>query len=218
MSTAKPVEGNKYKHAFHFDNADHEYESSKQGVWLFMSTEVLMFGGLLVAYLIFKGLYPESFRAGGDTLSWQFGAFNTIVLIFSSLTMALGIYYIRLNERSKALWSLGITLVCGAIFMGVKYIEYTSKFELGIYPGHLFAMEGVNDPHLNLYFSFYYMLTGLHGLHVLIGMGLIAWIMVRIKNGWYSSQHWTGVEGVGIFWHLVDLVWIYLFPLLYLVE
>jgi cytochrome c oxidase subunit III len=215
MSTVNS-EGNKHHYAHHFDNADHEYETSKQGVWLFMVTEVLMFGGLLVAYLIFKGLYPEVFKQGGETLNWKWGATNTAVLITSSLTMALGIYYIRLNQRKTALINLGITLVCGFIFMGIKYIEYTHKFHLGIYPGKYFVAEGFL-PDAPLYFSFYYMLTGLHGLHVIFGMCLIAWIMIRMARGTYSSEHWTGVEGVGIFWHLVDLVWIYLFPLLYLV-
>jgi cytochrome c oxidase subunit III len=217
MSIAK-TEGKEYKHAFHFESNDHEYASAKEGVWLFMVTEVLMFGGLLVAFLIFKGLYPESFKAGGDTLSWKYGAFNTMVLIFSSLTMALAIYFIRINQRNKAFWSLIVTIICGGIFMCVKYLEYSHKIHLGIMPGKLFSQVGMTDPHYNLYFSFYYLLTGLHGLHVLIGMGMIAWIAIRIKKGMYSSQHWTGVEGVGIFWHLVDLVWIYLFPLLYLVH
>jgi cytochrome c oxidase subunit 3 len=215
MSTANHGEGHHFAH--HFDSADHEYESSKQGVWLFMVTEVLMFGALLMGYLIFKGLYPDVFIQGGDTLNWKLGATNTVVLILSSLTMALGIYYIRIDDRKKALINLGITLVCGFIFMGVKYYEYTHKFHLGIYPGKYFTAEGFL-PDAPIYFSFYYLLTGLHGLHVIIGMGLITWIMIRMARGTYSSKHWTGVEGVGIFWHLVDLVWIYLFPLLYLVD
>lgn len=215
MSTVKHGEG--YHYAHHFDSADHEYESSKQGVWVFMVTEVLMFGALLMGYLIFKGLYPEVFIQGGDTLNWKLGATNTVVLILSSLTMALAIYYIRINNRKVALINLAVTLVCGFIFMGIKYYEYTHKFHLGIFPGKYFAAEGFL-PDAPLYFSFYYLLTGLHGLHVLIGMGLITWIMIRMARGTYSSQHWTGVEGVGIFWHLVDLVWIYLFPLLYLVD
>lgn len=216
MSTAKSgVKEHHFSH--HYDDADHEYESTKQGVWLFMVTEVLMFGGLLVGYLIFKGLYPEVFIQGGETLSWKLGTLNTGVLIFSSLTMALAIYYIRLDERKKSLLCLGTTLVCGFIFMGVKYYEYTHKFELGIFPGKYFAAEGFL-PDAPLYFSFYYMLTGLHGIHVIIGMSLITWIMIRMARGTYNSSYWTGVEGVGIFWHLIDLVWIYLFPLLYLVD
>lgn len=210
---------NKLEHAHHFTSRDHEYESSKQGVWLFMVTEVLMFGGLLVAYFIFHALYPDTFVEGSKYLDWRLGAVNTVVLLFSSLTMALGIYYIRINERAKAINALIITLVCGAIFMAIKYYEYTHKFHLGLFPGSYFNPQGleVQSSNLALYFSFYFMLTGLHGTHVLVGMGLITWMIIRLKNGWYSDKHWTGVEGVGIFWHLVDLVWIYLFPLLYLV-
>jgi len=208
---------NTHKHAFHFDDADHEYESSKQGVWLFMVTEVLMFGGLLVAYLIFKSLMKDTFTEGAKFLDWRFGTLNTVVLITSSLTMALGIYYIRINKRKAAIWSLVITLICAAMFMVIKYIEYSHKIHLGLLPGSFFSYAEPHSAQLPLYFSFYYLLTGLHGLHVLIGMGLITWILIRICNGTYGPEHWTGVEGVGIFWHLVDLVWIYLFPLLYLV-
>ncbi|MFK8137912.1 MAG: cytochrome c oxidase subunit 3 family protein [Bdellovibrionales bacterium] len=211
MSTVK-----EHKVAHHFRDADHEYDSSKQGVWLFMATEVLMFGALLVGFFVYQALYGEAWLEGAATLDWKKGALNTVILLSSSLTMALAIYYIRVDDRKKAIWSLVITLLCGFGFMIVKFIEYQAKFEMGLYPGTMFTYEAVNDK-LNLYMSFYYMLTGLHGLHVIIGMGLITWILIRIIKGTYSSKHWTGVEGVGIFWHLVDLVWIYLFPILYLI-
>lgn len=218
-----------HEYAHHFKNADHEYESSKQGVWLFMVTEVLMFGGLLVGYFIFKGFNHDMFVVGSKFLDWKLGALNTVVLLFSSLAMALGIYYIRVNNRKAAITWLVLTVICAMAFMGIKYIEYNHKFHLGLFPGAGFApiiseiadpalREAVQTtPNLHLYFSFYFLLTGLHGLHVLIGASLIIWIIYRMSKGWYGPKHWTGVEGVGIFWHLVDLVWIYLFPLLYLV-
>lgn len=216
-------------HAHHFDNAEHEYETSKQGIWLFLCTEILMFGGLFVGYVIFHHIYPEVFRVGSKFTDWRMGAANTVVLLTSSLTMALGIYYNQLKQKNKAFWMLAITVVCGCIFMLIKYLEYSHKFHLGIAPGawsHLnehgiaeLHAKGVEEipSNLALYFSFYFMMTGLHGIHVLIGMGLIIWVMVRTARGEFDASYYTPVEGVGLFWHLVDLVWIYLFPLLYLV-
>lgn len=214
-------------HAHHFDSAEHEYSSSKQGLWLFLSTEILMFGGLFVGYAIFHNIYPELFRAGSTFVDWRWGATNTVVLLISSLTMALGIYYAQKREVSKAVLMLWITLACGAIFMGIKYIEYSHKIHLGLLPGTWFHgsldvtfADGVVQriDNLPLYFSFYFMMTGLHGVHVLVGMGLILWVLLRVRKGEFGPNYYTPVEGVGLFWHLVDLVWIYLFPLLYLVS
>lgn len=207
----------KHKVAHHFRDHDHEYDAAKQGIWLFMCTEVLMFGAILVGFFVYQSLYPEAWEEGAALLDWKMGALNTIVLLTSSLTMALAIYFIRVGKRSAAIWNLVITLICGCIFMGIKYMEYTHKFHLGIFPGKYFEYAQAVSGDLNLYISFYFLLTGLHGLHVLIGMGLITWILIRIIKGNYGPDHWTGVEGVGIFWHLVDLVWIYLFPILYLI-
>lgn len=205
-------------HAHHFDNAEHEYQSSKQGVWLFLCTEILMFGGLFVAYAIFHHLYPELFKAGSKYLDWRLGALNTVVLLFSSLTMALGIYYNQLRNKNMAALMLTITIVCGFIFMGVKYIEYAHKFHDGLFPGAFFSGETGEVSNLALYFSLYFMMTGLHGIHVLIGMALVTWVLVRTLRGEFGPDYYTPVEGVGLFWHLIDLVWIYLFPLLYLVS
>lgn len=211
----------KHTHHFahHFKNAEHEYQSSKEGIWLFMVTEILMFGGLFVGYTIFHNLYPEMFAEGAQSLDWRMGFFNTLVLIFSSLTMALGIYYLQKNDKSKAATSLAITILCGCIFMVVKYFEYSHKFHLGLLPGKFLdvAKVGAHHANLGLYFGFYYCMTGLHGIHVLIGMILIGWVLFRTVRGDFSPTYYTAVEGVGIFWHIVDLIWIFLFPLLYLV-
>lgn len=215
-----------YQYAHHFDSAEHEYQSAKQGVWLFLCTEILMFGGLFVAYAIFHHIFPEIFLVGSKFTDWKMGTTNTVVLLTSSLTMAMGIYYIQKNDQKKSLLMLAITLACAATFMVIKYFEYSHKIHLGLLPGAWFTgnpeelaqITGMEIPgNLAMYFSFYYLMTGIHGIHVLIGMGLIAWVMIRMKRGEFSSQHFTAVEGVGLFWHLIDLVWIYLFPLLYLV-
>lgn len=186
-----------------------------------------MFGGLFVGYLYFHNLYPEMFKVASTFTDWRMGAANTVVLLFSSLTMALGIYYVQKNKNTKAIQMLGVTVLCGAVFMVIKYFEYSHKIHLGLMPGSWFngnpeelaRLAGVAEvpQNLPLYFSFYYMMTGLHGIHVLLGMGLITWVMWRTKRGEFGPHHYTAVEGVGLFWHLVDLVWIYLFPLLYLV-
>lgn len=226
MSTANP-EKSTHHYAHHFESAEHEYQSAKQGVWLFLCTEILMFGGLFVGYAIFHHLYPELFKVGSKFTDWRLGAANTVVLLTSSLTMALGIYYTQKGQKSKSLQMLGITVVCGFIFMAIKYIEYTHKIHLGLLPGAWFTgnfeelakITGTEIPsNLPLYFSFYYLMTGIHGLHVIIGMGLILWVMKRTAANEFGPHHYTAVEGVGLFWHLVDLVWIYLFPLLYLVS
>lgn len=227
MSTANHAQGTGHHHAHHFESAEHEYSSSKQGIWLFLCTEILMFGGLFVAYAVFHHIYPKLFVAGSTFVDWRLGAANTVVLLTSSLTMALGIYYAQKRDKNKAVLMLAITILCGAIFMAIKYVEYSHKIHLGLLPGSWFSgsldvtfpdgtVERIDN--LPLYFSFYFMMTGLHGIHVLVGMGLILWALLRTRKGEFGPEYYTPVEGVGLFWHLVDLVWIYLFPLLYLVS
>lgn len=224
MSTVSTHATGEHHHAHHFESAEAEYEASKFGTWAFLATEILMFGGLFVGYIIFHQRYPEMFHAGSQFLDWKLGALNTIVLLVSSLTMALSIYYAQHNDKQKTLLNLYVTLICGGIFMCVKYIEYSHKIHMGLLPGHLFHPhgEGVEAvahqfSNLGMYFGFYFTMTGLHGSHVLAGMGLITWLIVRTHRGEFNSKYWTPLECVGLFWHLVDLIWIYLFPLLYLI-
>ncbi|HMN69618.1 MAG TPA: cytochrome c oxidase subunit 3 family protein, partial [Bdellovibrionales bacterium] len=213
-----------HHHAHHFESAEHEYETSKFGMWTFLVTEIMMFGGLFVGYIIYHGMYPAMFHAGSKFLDWKLGALNTVVLLFSSLTMALSIHYAQKNDRAKMLMHLYITLACGFVFLIVKYFEYTHKFHMGLYPGTFFnptTPEGQavasQFPNIGQYFSFYFCMTGLYGSHVIVGMSLIAWCIVRGHRGEFGPKYYTPVECVGLFWHLVDLIWIYLFPLLYLV-
>ena len=215
MSTAN-ISRKDGEYAHHFDSAEHEYETSKHGVWSFLLTEIVMFGGLFVGYAIFYNMYPEAWEASSKLLDWKMGAINTVVLLISSFTMALGIYYSQQNDKKKAVLNLAITLVCACIFMVIKYFEYTHKIHEGILPGKMFTYSGAEVENMQFFFSFYFCMTGLHGLHVLIGMGLIVWVMIRAHRGEFGPKYYTPVEGVGLFWHLVDLIWIYLFPLLYL--
>ncbi len=227
MSTSKMINGVPVQE--HYKDAFHQFDSAKMGIWLFMVTEILMFGGLFVGYAIFHMKYPEMFAEGARFLDWKLGFVNTLVLIFSSLTMALGIYYCQINQIKKAVWALAITILCGAVFMVIKYFEYTHKFHLGIYPGNLLDVAKLNEnltaagmplvtsSNLGMYFGFYFCMSGLHGIHVILGMCLITWCLIRAVRGDFNPNYYTAVEGVGIFWHIVDLVWIFLFPLLYLV-
>ena len=162
--------------AHHFDSYEQQVRSEKLGMWLFLATEILMFGGLFVAYLVYSREYPSIFKAGAQFLDWKKGAVNTVVLLFSSWTMAMSIYYAQKDQIKKCQTMLITTLFCGFLFMLIKYLEYSHKFHDGIFPGGFFSYTGEGFVEgLPLYFSFYYLMTGLHASHVLVGMSLIAW-------------------------------------------
>lgn len=208
-----------HHHAHHFASAEDEFEACKQGMWVFLVTEVLMIGGLFVAYGIFRGLYPEMFHEAHKFLNVKMGATNTVVLILSSLTMVLGVSATQRGQRDRAIRFLLTTLFLASIFLVVKYFEYTHKFHDGLLPGGYFTNQELLEkaPKSSLFFSLYFVMTGIHALHVIVGMGLIAWILKRSARKEFGPQYYTPVELVGFYWHFVDLVWIYLFPLLYLV-
>lgn len=203
--------------AHHFKSLKDQTDAIKLGTWLFLFTEVIMFGTVLVSYFYYHSLYSEMFSEGATFLNWKLGALNTVVLLTSSFTMVAAIYFLQVNKKKLAEKALLATFAFGVVFLIVKYLEYSHKFHMDIFPGKFFAFEGAVHDNLALYFSFYFMLTGIHGLHVLIGMGVIFWMYLGTRKGTYDSTYYAPVEAVGLFWHLVDLVWIYLFPLLYLV-
>ncbi len=211
------IEGTHHVVPHHFTSAFHEFDASKFGMWLFLVTEILLFGGLFVSFIMYQGVYPEMFKEAHHELNKVLGAVNTVVLLTSSLTMALAVGYAQRSEREKTKWMLLLTILCAGTFMVVKYFEYTHKFHLGIYPGKYYTFEGIKAPNASLFFSHYFLMTGLHGIHVLIGMALITWIIVRNGRGDFNKNYFTPVELVGLYWHLVDLIWIFLFPLLYLI-
>lgn len=219
MSTDNHAVGDhKHHYAHHFKDAMHEFLSAKEGIWVFMVTEILMFGGLFVGFFLYHSMYPQTFLEGASYLDWKLGAINTVVLIASSFTMALAIHFIQTGKNQRASLMLIITLLCAATFMVIKYFEYTHKFHLGLFPGKFLNYPEAINANLGLYFGFYYCMTGMHGAHVLIGMGLITWVLIRNMRGDFDQHYFLPVEGVGIFWHIVDLIWIFLFPLLYLIE
>lgn len=206
----------KHEVAHHFESAEQEFDTAKLGMWTFLGQELLFFSALFVAYAVFRFLYPAMFLEAHRHLSVNMGFLNTIVLLISSFTMAMAIRSAQVSNKKHTFIYLLVTLVCAGMFMVVKYMEYMEKFHHGLLPGRWFTGEGTSEV-LHIFFGLYFCLTGLHGIHVLIGMGLIIWLLIRTQKGEFYSEYYTPVEMVGLYWHLVDLVWIFLFPLLYLV-
>ncbi len=207
-----------HQFAHHFESAEHEFVSSKFGMWVFLVTEIMMFGGLFVAYGLFRSLYPEAFHAAHKMLDVKMGALNTIILICSSFTMVLGVGFAQRSEKTKSRNMLLLTILLAFGFLIVKYFEYSHKLHDGLLPSGFFTNEGLKGiEKAPLFFSMYFIMTGLHGFHVILGIGLITWITLRTNRGDFDAHFYTPVEMVGLYWHFVDLIWIYLFPLLYLV-
>jgi len=203
----------------HFATAEQQLDTSKIGMWLFLATEILMFGGLFVGFGLMQGVYPEAWVAGHHHLDRVLGAVNTVFLLCSSFTMVMAVHYASTDEKSKTVLNLGLTLGFAFAFLVVKYFEYSHKFHDGLLPGRFFNLAGIGGPPQQaMFFGFYFAMTGIHGFHVLIGIILITWIMIRANRGDFSSAYYTPVDLIGLYWHLVDLIWIYLFPLLYLVS
>jgi cytochrome c oxidase subunit 3 len=201
----------------HFHSATQQRAAAKLGMWIFLATEILFFGGLFLGYGALRYFYPGTFLAAHEYLSIPMGGLNTAVLITSSLTMALAVRAAQVGDRRLLLRMLAVTFLLAGVFLVVKYFEYAHKIELGLLPGRYFTARGIEGmPHL--FFGIYFVMTGLHGLHVIAGMIVIAWVFLRARGGAYGAAYNTPVENVGLYWHLVDLIWIFLFPLLYLVK
>ncbi len=216
-SSQSPSDPNRFL-AHHFPSAKTQADAGKLGMWIFLATEILLFSGLFCAYVVFRRTNPELFLEGQKFLDWKLGAINTVVLISSSLTIALAIRSIQLNQKGRTILLLLCTLLGAAIFLGIKGIEYSHKIHDGLLPGRFFHYHGlVKAKALHIYFGIYFLMTGLHGIHVILGMAAIGWVTVRAARGHFHSGYYTPIENVGLYWHLVDLIWIYLFPLLYLV-
>jgi cytochrome c oxidase subunit 3 len=202
---------------------DQQRETSTFGMWLFLLTEIMFFGGLFCAYLVYRATYYQAFVEGSQTMNIWLGATNTVVLICSSLTMALAVRCAQTDNRKLMIVLLIITMLFGLAFLGIKAIEYHEHWTHHQFPGPNFSFPqaeaaGVNPHNVSIYFSLYWAMTGLHALHMVIGVGLVLWITFTAARGIYSADYYSPVENVGLYWHFVDLVWIYLFPLLYLIS
>lgn len=276
--------------AHHFESPRQQYDAGKLGIWMFLITEVLFFSGMFCAYAVYRSLHPEIFIDAAKELNTMLGAFNTVVLIVSSFTMAWAVRAAQLSQKKLLVVLLWLTLALAGVFLGVKAVEYTAKFEHGLFPGiyNHFAQEqypavaskyvsapaaapgetGAETPaageshgestaeatheehaageeshgehapaaegehaeagghhggaqgvrNIHIFFGIYYMMTGIHAIHIIGGMGVIAWLIIRAQRGEFSSEYFGPVDFTGLYWHLVDLIWIFLFPLLYLIH
>ena len=231
----------------HFETLEQQKESAALGMWIFLVTEVLFFGGLFLTYTINRHAYHFAFGAGSNTLDLRLGGFNTVVLIMSSLTMAMAVWSAQVDRKQLVSIFLVATLGLGTVFLGVKVVEYKQKLDHHLIPGYGFDIRyrvehptAADNPkdiaaekeelekafgkdpdinaHAQLYFSLYFGMTGLHALHMIVGAGLLVWLIKGSFSGRYTPQYNTPVEIVGLYWHFVDIVWIYLFPLLYLID
>jgi cytochrome c oxidase subunit 3 len=210
LSDARPL-------AHHFDDVGQQRRAVSLGMWAFLVNEIMFFGGLFGAYTVYRLLYPHAFHDGSHHLDVTLGAFNTAVLIASSLTMALAVWSAEHGRRRALVWWLVATLVLGAVFVGVKGIEYSDKWTHHLVPGPRFQWPGPDGHHVQIFYSLYFAMTGFHALHMLIGFGLLGWLIVDARRGRFGPGYWAPVEMVGLYWHFVDIVWIFLFPLLYLI-
>jgi cytochrome c oxidase subunit III len=204
----------------HFENLEQQHEANILGMWTFLVTELMLFGGLFLAYILFRFLYPEVFLAGSVHQSIPLGAFNTAVLITSSLTMALAVHAAQVGNQRNLQIFLAATLLLGLVFLGIKGYEYWEHWYHGLFPGLNFTNEHVlreAGPRGALFFFLYFMMTGIHALHMIVGMGIIAALLLRSRTGRYLGAGFTPIELMGMYWHFVDVVWVFLFPLLYLI-
>ncbi|HST78090.1 MAG TPA: cytochrome c oxidase subunit 3 family protein [Verrucomicrobiae bacterium] len=238
-----------------FDSMAQQKAASTFGMWVFLLTEIMMFGGLFASYLIYRIKYYPAFVAGSTSISVSWGFTNTLVLIASSLTMAMAVWAAQKGKRNYQVWFIIGTMILGSVFLGIKGKEYYDKWDECHIPGHVIgkgfnAVGGcsVHNPGLGniaeeiqtharesgttvpeasaiqtaeqtqIFFSFYFLMTGLHAFHMIIGMGLMTWLLIRARRGEFGPAYYTPVELGGLYWHFVDIVWIYLFPLLYLIS
>jgi cytochrome c oxidase subunit III len=212
----------------HFAEPQQQRDAASLGMWVFLATEVMFFGGLFCAYLVYRQWYFGDFAAASKSINMRLGATNTAVLICSSLTVVLAVWAAQTARRSLLIGSLAITMLLGLTFLGIKGIEYRDKFVEHHVPGASFSFENepipghpgqyANARHAQMFFSLYFVMTGLHALHMIIGLGIFLWLLIMAWKGRFTPEWHTPVEIGGLYWHFVDIVWIYLFPLLYLID
>jgi cytochrome c oxidase subunit 3 len=226
------------QHRHHFETEEQQREAGSFGMWLFLLTEIMFFGGLFFAYLLYRNWYYDAFVAASNQLSVPLGGANTAILITSGFFMALGVWAAEVRKKALLVWMLILTTVFGLAFLGVKYVEYHEKWEKHHIPGASFDIsEFVNPPidaktgkasqhplpvdeaqKTQIFFFLYFAMTGMHALHMIIGIGLLFWLIGRAQKGDFSAGYVAPIENFGLYWHFVDIVWLFLFPLLYLIN
>ncbi|HEY6218189.1 MAG TPA: cytochrome c oxidase subunit 3 [Pyrinomonadaceae bacterium] len=221
----------------HFENMEQQREAGTLGMWVFLVTEIMFFGGMFLAYTLYRSAYPQAFASASNHLDITLGALNTGVLIFSSFTMAMAVYFTQTGKPRPQVICLVLTLLLGLTFLGIKAVEYHDKYNDHLIPGRLIpgrpfgpevAQEGDHDPHklhllpgatvrqVELFYWIYFAMTGMHALHMIIGAGLLTFLLIFSLKGRFDPEYHSPVEVIGLYWHFVDIIWIFLFPLLYL--
>ena len=221
----------------HFENMEQQREAGTLGMWVFLVTEIMFFGGMFLAYTLYRSTYPAAFASASNHLDITLGAINTGVLIMSSFTMAMSVYFTQIGKSRPQILCLVLTIILGLTFLGIKAVEYRAKYEDRLVPGRLIpnapfqpvvAHEGEVDPHklhllpgatvkqVEMFYWIYFAMTGMHALHMIIGAGLLTFLLIFSIKGRYGPEYHSPVEVIGLYWHFVDIVWIFLFPLLYL--
>ena len=200
----------------HYTDLAQQREANTLGMWAFLATEVLFFGGLFAAYLVYRSAYPDSFAAGSEHLKMALGALNTGVLLTSSLTVALAVHAAAERARTRLLVFMALTVMLGLLFLSIKGFEYYQEYQEQLIPSLNFAWEGENPTHAMLFFVLYFFMTGLHAVHMIIGLSVLLVMMVWAWRGGYEADD-MAVERFGLYWHFVDIIWVFLFPLLYLI-
>ncbi len=223
------------QHRHHFETEEQQREAGTFGMWLFLLTEIMFFGGLFFAYLLYRNWYYPAFAVASNQLSIPLGTANTAILITSGFCMALGVWAAEVRKRGLLVLMLVLTTFFGVAFLGVKYVEYHEKWEKHHIPGAHFdisefvnpAAHGIKDEQplppdmaqrTQVFFSLYFAMTGMHALHMIIGIGILFWLTYRAHRGEFSSGYVAPIENFGLYWHFVDIVWLFLFPLLYLIN
>jgi cytochrome c oxidase subunit 3 len=202
----------------HFDDSAQQFESSTLGMWVFLVTEVMFFGGMFGGYTIYRNMYPEAFASTSHFMNVAIGAINTSVLIFSSFTMVLAVRSAQLGQKKALVAFLVLTLILGCVFLSLKYVEYHEKWVDHHIPGPAFRYEDSRYFHqAQILFFLYFAMTGMHAVHMIVGAGLLTTLIGMAARGRFSRAWYTPVEMIGLYWHFVDIVWIFLFPLLYLI-
>jgi cytochrome c oxidase subunit 3 len=200
----------------HVEHTHYDAEASKIGMWLFIFTELLLFAGLFLVYSVYRYMNPEAFHLAALELNRNIGALNTVLLLVSSMTIAMSTTTLQLKKKGATIALLGITLLIGLVFLVNKYFEWGVKFEHGIWPGSEHLQNNFSQGEI-LFFGLYFVMTGLHALHIIIGVVFILFVMARVQKGIVNEKRAALLENAGLYWHLVDLIWIFLFPLFYLI-
>jgi cytochrome c oxidase subunit 3 len=211
-----------------FDDVEQQHEASTLGMWIFLATEVMFFGGLITAYAVYRATSPREVALASRHLDVPLGCLNTVILLGSSLTMALAVRASQLRMRQALVLWLGLTMLLGTAFLGVKAVEWTHDYYEQLIPGWNFqvperdravvAQESLDSRKMQMFFVLYFFMTGLHAIHLIIGIGLVGVMASLVSRGWFSGGGATQIEVTGLYWHFIDIVWVFLYPLLYLID